>query len=194
MSDGYIYVKNWDRFQHPDAVRSSHMPWLKLHTDLLGNDAWLSLSMADRVLLQGLWMLAARYGNGRCNADQAWICGQLKVRKGSLSRLSEAGFIEVLASRAASNHASKPASTEVEGSSNEEPKKKIESARANGSSSRAAIATLEKRVQNGVAGAPSLLDDVPPHLVLRTLTEAYGDDIAPLIAARLPNPASKEPA
>jgi hypothetical protein len=167
---GYIYITGWDKFQHPDAVRSSHMPWLKLHTDMLGNDAWLGLSCADRTLLQGLWMLTARYGNGRCNADLGWINGQLKIRKGSLDRLSHAGFIEVRASKAASRPASKVASTDKEGSY--EPKKEsvASSARRNG-----AARKHRKHVAHAVATATSWLEEEPAHLVHRTVREAWPD-------------------
>ena len=124
---GYIYVKNWTRFQHPDALRSGHMPWLKLHTDLLGNDAWLDLSAEDRCLLQTIWMLTARYGYGRVSADQRWLMSQAKLpygpRSRNLERLNHAGFITIRASKAASKKASNLASTDKEGSY--EPKKRM---------------------------------------------------------------------
>jgi hypothetical protein len=189
MSDhGYIYVTNWDKFQHPDAVRSINgMPWFKTYTDLLGNDDWLELRPVDRVLLMGVWMLTSRYGNGRVNADTRWLCAQLKLdwsgRYRGLERLSQAGFIQVLASKAASRHASKVASTEGEEGSKEPSKK--ENARANGASSRGSYAARQKQLQNAIAGARALTEGEPDHLVAGIVADAYDEDLVPQILASL---------
>jgi len=93
---GYIVIPNWERFQQarPNAT------WIKLHLDLLGNDAWFDLSPADRCLLITIWMLAGRYGNGRVKADRRWLQGQanlpLSNRYRGLERLNHAGFIEFI--------------------------------------------------------------------------------------------------
>lgn len=184
-SEGYIYVSNWEKFQHPDAIRSGHMPWMKLYTDMLGNDDWLDLRPADRVLHLGLLLLACRYGNGRIRADSKWLCAQLKIdwsgRYRGLERLSQAGFIEVRASKAASNRASKVASTDKEGSI--EPKKEsvASSARRNG-----AARKHRNRVAVGVATACSWLEDDAPHLVHRTVRETW-PDLADEIIRQLPS-------
>jgi hypothetical protein len=196
---GYIYIKGWEDFQHPDAVRSKHMPWLKLYTDLLGNDDWLELRPVDRVLLMGVWMLTSRYGNGRVNADTKWLCAQLKIdwsgRYRGLERLSDAGFIQVLASKAASRHASKVASTEGEEGSKEPSKKEKENARANGGRSRAALAApsdhesdpevaRRNELKAAIATATSWQLDGQPALE-QTITEAW-PDLATEIIRRLP--------
>lgn len=98
MSD-WIYVANWDKFQH---YKNRHQPsWIKLHLDLLGNDAWLDLSAPDKVLLLTIWMLTGRYGNGRLKSDERWLKSQAKAHKSSLHRLVQAGFLTISASKAA---------------------------------------------------------------------------------------------
>lgn len=94
--DGYIYVKNWDRFQH---YRNRRPPWIKLYVELLNDDEYLSLSPSDRCLLQACWMAAAEYGNGRARADQSTLRARAKVPKGNLESLVQAGFVEVRASK-----------------------------------------------------------------------------------------------
>ena len=94
----YLYVKDWERHQ-PRADRPN-LPWLRLHTDLLGNDAWLELSTADRCLLIGIWMVTQRYGNGRLLADERWLKSQAKAHKSSLDRLVQAGFVELSTTKA----------------------------------------------------------------------------------------------
>jgi len=101
---GYIYIKDWKRFQHYGDKRRP--PWIKLYLTLLGDEEWLDLSPSDTKLLTVIWMLAASHGNGRVRADQGWLRAQAKTPKGNLLALIHAGFIEV--------HASKAASTEAE--------------------------------------------------------------------------------
>jgi hypothetical protein len=53
MSDGYISVRNWRRFQHYDpAVRIP--PWVKTYTELLADEAYLSLGAAPLAILYSL--------------------------------------------------------------------------------------------------------------------------------------------
>ena len=187
---GYIYVKGWEEFQHPDAIRSDHMPWLKLHTKLMGNDDWLELSCPDRVLLQGIWMATARYGQGRVKADSRWLQGQFKVRKGSLERLVQAGFITILASKAARKSASTAASTEGEERSYDLSKK--ENARANGAPHGRRRRAQKTELAAAIAAARSWQDDGQPALE-QTIRESW-PDLADEIIAHLPKPAPKDPA
>lgn len=188
---GYVYIVNWERYQHPDAVRSTNgMPWLKLYVDLLGNDDWLGLSPADRTLLNGLWMLTGRYGNGRVRADSGWLNAQLKIRKGSLERLNHAGFIEIRASKAASRHASNLASTEGEERSYDLSKK--ENARANGAPHGRRRRAQKTELAAAIAAARSWQDDGQPALE-QTIRESW-PTLADEIISRLPKPAPKDPA
>lgn len=92
---GYLYVPNWERFQH---YKDRAPAWIKLHLSLEGNDAWLDLNPSDRCLLLSIWMVVARYGNGRVRRDDGWLRARAKTPKGSVDRLIQAGLVEVRAS------------------------------------------------------------------------------------------------
>lgn len=106
---GYIYVKNWDTFQHYGDRRPI---WIKNYVALLDNDEYLGLDASSRALLHGLWLLVARTSNGRLSVSRSRIATLLGLRRCNLEPLIQAGFIEIRASKAASNHASKAASPE----------------------------------------------------------------------------------
>lgn len=97
----YVYVKDWE--EHQPRSDRPNLPWLRLHTKLLGNDAWLNLSTADRCLLIGVWMLIQRYGNGQLLADERWLKSQVKAHKSSLTRLVQAGFLTLSTTKAEPN-------------------------------------------------------------------------------------------
>ncbi len=98
MSDhGYIYVRNWDRFQH---YKNRRPAWIKLHLDLQNNQEYLALTPSDRLLLQQVWMSAAEFGNGRVRADQSALRARANLKKGNLETLNHAGFLDVRASKA----------------------------------------------------------------------------------------------
>jgi len=98
---GYLYVRNWDQFQH---YKKRNPPWIKLYVDLLHDDDYLALDPADRCLLQTVWMLSARHGNGRVRADQRALMAASNLSHGqrsrNLERLIQAGFLELRASKA----------------------------------------------------------------------------------------------
>ena len=200
---GYIYVKGWKKFQHPDVVRGGgRLPWIRDYTDQLNNDAYLSLSLNARGALQDIRRLAGECGNGRVSASPAYLERRLNMPRGYgrrvIDRLSQAGFIEVRASKAQAPRKQR-AGRDREGS--KEPKKEIENAHANGGRSRAAIAGAETKepdpvqarrnaLQAAIAQATSwqLDDGEPRHLVEQTTREAW-PDLADEIIAHLPKPA-----
>lgn len=102
---GYIYVKNWKTFQHPDVVRGGgvRMPWIRDYVDQLDNDAYLALPLAYRAGLQDIRRLVAATGNGRCSARADYLQKRCSWPAGwsqkILKRLSDEGFIEVRASK-----------------------------------------------------------------------------------------------
>lgn len=99
MSDaGYIYIKNWAKFQH---YHDRPMVWFKTHTDLLDNDAFRRLPHGDRSVLFCVWILSARAGNGRVSADLGQLSAQVGRRVRQLDSLIQAGFITIRASKAA---------------------------------------------------------------------------------------------
>jgi hypothetical protein len=91
-SAGYIYVNDWDRFQH---YKDRRPPWIKNYVDLLDDEDYHDLGAPERALLHGLWMLAAVRGNGRVTADPGYLRSQLVLRKLPLSALVDAGWITI---------------------------------------------------------------------------------------------------
>ncbi len=125
---GYIYVKDWKRFQHYGDKRRP--PWIKLYVALLGDEEWLGLAPSDRCLLMTIWLLAGSHGNGRVRNDQGWLRAQAKTPKGNIEALIQGGFIEVRASKGASTEAEAEAETEILQAGSRQPK--VETAVING--------------------------------------------------------------
>jgi hypothetical protein len=90
---GYIYIPNWEKFQH--YKDKSSPAWIKCYRRLLSDDAYLALSLADRGLLLNLWLLCSDAGEGRVSADRRLLARRLNVRRVSLDALIQAGFIQV---------------------------------------------------------------------------------------------------
>lgn len=95
----WIVVRNWERFQHRDAARSSVPPWIKLHTQLLSDEAYLELSVGRRAMLVGIWLEYARTRR-RLPDDTATLTRRLaqRVLRADLEALNDAGFIGFSAS------------------------------------------------------------------------------------------------
>lgn len=93
----WIEIVNWDRFQH---YRDRRPVWIKLHLDLLDNHDYLGLPEGSRLLLIELWMLRGRMGP-QITDSTATLSRQLghRVLRAQLERLTDAGFIRLLASR-----------------------------------------------------------------------------------------------
>ena len=95
MSDGWIIVPNWDRFQH---YRDREPIWIKLYLELRDRDDWGDLSWAQRGLLVSVWMeFGASRGVLRASS-LSQRCRQ-KTRKDTLDSLVSAGFIRIVASK-----------------------------------------------------------------------------------------------
>jgi hypothetical protein len=93
--DGWIVVRNWDRFQHYTDRRPV---WIKLYTDINSNDEWLGLSSAARGMLTTIWVEFARSG-GHLRVQKCMeLCGK-SARSSHLDSLIHAGFIQVVASK-----------------------------------------------------------------------------------------------
>jgi hypothetical protein len=95
MSDRWIVVRNWDKFQH---YKDRAPAWIKLYTELSGRDDWLDLPFTERGLLVTIWIEYARSG-GQLKVSGLSARGHDRVRGRSLQRLNDAGFIEFSASR-----------------------------------------------------------------------------------------------
>jgi hypothetical protein len=99
---GYIYVKDWERFQH---YSKRNPPWIKLYTILITDDDFMDLAVEDRMLLIGIWLLTSKAGNGTLQADSKRLLRRLSIpfgprSKDPLPRLVDAGFITIRASKA----------------------------------------------------------------------------------------------
>ena len=107
----WIVMRNFERFQHRDALRTGGIPWLKTYTALLSDEDYLGLSAGARAVLHGLWLEYAR-SRGRIRLVPASLTARLglRVRLEHIEALIHAGFLELSASKPASNLASSSAS------------------------------------------------------------------------------------
>lgn len=110
-SERWIVVRNWDRFQHPDVLRTERPAWVKTYTGLLHDDDFLGLSERRRLLLVELWLLyASTRGRVAVNTRRLSHLLHMRVTIPDLESLNHAGFIEFSASKPASKPASRSAS------------------------------------------------------------------------------------
>ena len=100
MSDRYIKIRNWEKFQHKDVWKKSggHAPWIKAYTRLLHDDDWLGLTQTQRGILLGLWLM---YSSTGLSVNETTSRRLLSTNKGesrhfldNLDALNRAGFIE----------------------------------------------------------------------------------------------------
>ena len=97
MADHWIVIRNWDRFQH---YRDRRPPWIKCYLELMSDDAYLELSSNRRALLHGLWMtFALSRGVVTANTRRLSELVHQRVTSQDLQALSQAGFIQLVASK-----------------------------------------------------------------------------------------------
>src|SRR5215471_1251200 len=95
MTDEWIIVPNWHRFQH---YTDRNPPWIKLYTELLHNDDWCGLSDAQKGLLCSIWLEYAA-SNGNIRASRMASIVRPNRLQSSLTALQEAGFIQLSADK-----------------------------------------------------------------------------------------------
>src|SRR5215831_162610 len=97
MTGERLEIVGWQRFQH---YKDRDPPWIKNYTRLLADHNYLRLTLRQRGILHGLWLLYAASGRdlGASAARLGQMLGDPTVRRRDLERLSEAGFIRILAS------------------------------------------------------------------------------------------------
>ena len=106
--DRWITIPNWRRFQH---YKDRNPKWIKVYTELMSDPAFLALTYAQRGLLMSLWL---EYANSRAalRLRAGWTATALgsRVYDAQLEALSDAGFIEVSASKplAEPEHSARP--------------------------------------------------------------------------------------
>jgi alkylhydroperoxidase family enzyme len=95
MSDEWIVVPGWERFQH---YRDRSPAWIKNYVDLLQREEYLGLGAGARALLHGIWLAFAHH-NGTLRASRVHALTNLPARRAHLDSLQAAGFIELSASK-----------------------------------------------------------------------------------------------
>ncbi len=114
----YIVVPRWDEFQHRDMARTTIPPWIKNYTRLLSDDDYLSLTMSQRGILHGLWLMFATHRRSLNEARaKRHLCtnkAELRHWSSNLSAIVDAGFIALSASKPAGKVAGLEVEVEVE--------------------------------------------------------------------------------
>ena len=97
MSDLWIVIPNWDKFQH---YKDRTPPWIKLYLELNSDNQWLSLTDAQCGLLVKIWI---EYARSRGVLPVARLVLRPDNRYANVMRaldsLQEAGFLEIVASK-----------------------------------------------------------------------------------------------
>lgn len=68
----YFRIKNWDRYQHKDAIRHGRMPWVKFYTSILMDQKMQNLSPSEFGLWARLVLLVGEIGN-KVPLDQRYL-------------------------------------------------------------------------------------------------------------------------
>lgn len=96
----WIWVPNWEDFQH---YRDRRPTWIKAYVELLDKPEYLDLTLSERGILHGVWLVTARMGNGRLTYNLATVRRALGLPKyfrlAALDPLIHAGFIDIRASK-----------------------------------------------------------------------------------------------
>lgn len=85
MQDGFLRIRNWEKFQNADIFKKSHgrPPWVKF---FVHNDVELqALSVPTRLLFFELLKVAGRYANAFPN-DSQWLVGEVRMDESSISQ------------------------------------------------------------------------------------------------------------
>lgn len=91
----FIIIPRWDSpdgFQH---YKDRDPKWIKVYTRLLDDDSYLSLTVTQRAVLHGLWLMYAKSA-GKVPENTSKLSRRLGIRvtKRTLDALNQAGFIE----------------------------------------------------------------------------------------------------
>jgi len=110
MSERWVVIRNWDKFQH---YKDREPLWIKVYLELANDEDWCGLSLASRGLLVSLWV---EYGASRGILPLRSIGPRIrqKVLKKTLDPLVQAGFIALSASKPLALARSREVEVEVE--------------------------------------------------------------------------------
>lgn len=59
----YFRIKNWNRYQHRDATRNGHMPWVKLYTNILRDEKMMQMTAYQFAI----WVQLIALAGEKCN-------------------------------------------------------------------------------------------------------------------------------
>jgi hypothetical protein len=152
-------------------ARSSVPPWIKNLTQLLGDDDYLNLTLMQRGVLHGLWLMYASHRRVLSEAEaRHFLCrsaAEARRWRDTIESLNHARFIHLSASRPARDTRN-PASLEVEVEKEKRSSKEESRARAKPPSrvgenvpmptGKAAIPAIERMIRNGVITHPADLE------------------------------------
>jgi hypothetical protein len=98
--DRWITVNRWEEFQHYKHRRPT---WIKNYVRLVNDDTYLGLSLIQRGVIHGLWMMYAAGGGkplSEAVARRVLVGSEAEARRwlNSVEALNHAGFIDVSAS------------------------------------------------------------------------------------------------
>jgi hypothetical protein len=98
-SDRWIVIPRWEDFQH---YKDRDPIWIRTYTRLLHNADYLDLTLSQRGILHGLWLMRAMHNENisEASARHLLVTNKAEARhwRGNLDALNHAGFIEVAAS------------------------------------------------------------------------------------------------
>jgi len=152
VSERYIEIRNWDRFQHKDVWRKSGgtPPWIKAYTALLHDHDWTTLSQSQQGILVNLWLMYASAGRSVSDTEaKRRLCrsdAEARWWRSNLESLSDAGFIEFV-----SQPIRAPVAPRVEERREEERVNTLSavSQKTNGLTEAEVVAARERREQSG---------------------------------------------
>jgi len=100
VNDEWIAIPRWDEFQH---YGNRDPVWIKNYLRLLRDDNYLELTLSQRGILHGLWMLYAVTDGALkvsvVKRDLVLTRGASKYFRENIEALNQAGFIAIVASK-----------------------------------------------------------------------------------------------
>lgn len=172
--DRWIVVPRWDEFQHRDMARSSVPPWIKNMTRLLHDEDYLALSLMQRGILHGIWLMYASHrrvlSESEARRELVRSAAEARRWRDTIVSLSDAGYIVIVAGRPARYLAGNPAGLEVETETEVLGSSSVQLSKA--------VTELDQAVTIDPTTAPAGNGTAPDHQL---------EEIAALIDATLPD-------
>jgi hypothetical protein len=174
VSEQYIWISRWEDFQHYAPKRDRGPAWIKDYTAQLSDERYLRLTDRQRALLRDLRDVFATM-RGRLPDDAAMITRQRnsQTRRGDLSALNRAGFIQFLSRRSLEHRLDEFYASRAPARSQEpEPEPEAGSTTSNRTEVRPEATPTEPEIRAPRNGTL----DVKNELLLARLLDWIGDD------------------